>query len=169
MDRKEQIEKLINDGLTVGSNFHMQADVIIDPSHVWLIEIGENVTLAPRVHILAHDASTKKELGYTKIGKVLIGNNVFIGASSIILPNVKIGNKVIVGAGSVVSKDVPDNSVVAGTPAKFICTYDEYMDKNRKKMETSPIFGAEYTVSGGITDELKKEMKEKLNGIGYIV
>lgn len=43
----------------MGDNFHAQEGVIIDPGHCWLIEIGNNVTLAPRVHILAHDASTK--------------------------------------------------------------------------------------------------------------
>ena len=49
-----------------------------------------------------------------------IGNNSVIGVRSIILPGVKIGNNVIVGAGSVVTKDIPDNSIVAGNPAKII-------------------------------------------------
>lgn len=60
-------------------------EVIIDPGHCWLIELGDDVTLAPRVHSLAHDASTKRELGYTRIAKVKIGSNVFIGAGSIVL------------------------------------------------------------------------------------
>lgn len=51
------------------------------------------------MQILAHDASTKRYLGYTKIGRVLIGNNVFVGAGTIILPSVAIGNNVIIGAG----------------------------------------------------------------------
>lgn len=169
MDRNEYIEMVKANGAIIGSNFHMQADVIIDPSHAWLIEIGDNVTLAPRVHILAHDASTKKQLGYTKIGKVKIGNNVFVGASAIILPNVKIGDKVIIGAGTVVTKNIPENSVVVGNPAKVICKYDEYMDKNENLLKTAPIFGVEYTLNGGITAEMKEEMKNKLNGIGYIL
>ncbi|MFQ6827743.1 MAG: DapH/DapD/GlmU-related protein [Faecalimonas sp.] len=49
--------------------------------------------------ILAHDASTKQELGYTLVKPVKIGNNVFIGAGSIILPGVTIGNRVIIGSG----------------------------------------------------------------------
>ena len=66
---------------------------IIDDSHCSLISIGDNVTFAPRVHILTNDASTKKFLGYTKFGKVSVGNNVFVGAGSIICsPNVTIGN-----------------------------------------------------------------------------
>ncbi len=50
----------------MGDNFHAQEGVIIDPGHCWFIEIGNNVTLAPRVHILAHDASTKKYFGIYK-------------------------------------------------------------------------------------------------------
>ena len=80
-------EKLIKMGLKVGKNFGRLNGVILDPSHCWLIEIGDNVTMAPRVHILAHDASTKTFLDYTKIGKVTIGNNVFIGADSVVLQN----------------------------------------------------------------------------------
>lgn len=106
-------------------------ECIIDPGHCWLISIGDNVTLAPRVHILAHDASTKRILGYTLIGRVTIGNNVFIGAGSIILPNVKIGNNVIVGAGSVVSRTIPDNSAALGTPARIICSYEEFVEKRK--------------------------------------
>lgn len=65
---------LVERGLTVGKNFQPQPGCILDPSHCWLITIGDDVTLAPRVHILAHDASTKMFLGYTKIGLVTIGN-----------------------------------------------------------------------------------------------
>ena len=70
------------EGLKVRKNFNAQSGCIIDNSHCWLIEIGNNVTLAPRVHILVHDASTKFALGYTKIE-----NNIFIGASTTILSN----------------------------------------------------------------------------------
>ena len=124
-------EKLIKMGMKVGKNFGRLNGVILDPSHCWLIEIGDNVTIAPRVHILCHDASTKQFLGYTKIGRVNIGNNVFIGAESVILSGVNIGNNVIIGANSTVTHNVPDNSVVAGTPAKIICSLDEYLSKEK--------------------------------------
>ena len=52
-------QELVNRGLKVGKNFSRMNQAIIDDSHTWLIEIGDDVTLAPRVHILAHDASTK--------------------------------------------------------------------------------------------------------------
>ena len=110
-------EKLISMGMKVGKNFKRLNGVILDPSHCWLIEIGDNVTMAPNVHVLCHDASTKQFLGYTKIGRVNIGNNVFIGAETVILPGVNIGNDVVIGANSTVTKDIPDGVVLAGSPA----------------------------------------------------
>ena len=169
IDDRSQLEIAVENGLKLGNNVHIMDECILDPGHCWLIEIGNNVTLAPRVHILAHDASTQKELGRTKIGLVKVGDNVFIGAGSIILPNTHIGDKVIIGAGSVVSKDIPSNSVAVGNPAKVIMTYDSYMEKNRVWMTTRREFDASYII-GTITEEKKQEMVSKLqNGIGYIV
>lgn len=59
-------------------------------------------------------------LGYGKNGIPVIGDNVSLGASVTIIGNIRIGNNVVVGAGSVVVKDVPDNCVVAGNPAKIV-------------------------------------------------
>lgn len=166
---KLPLQKLIKRGLRVGENFKPQPYCNIDSSHCWLISIGNNVTLAPRVQILAHDASTKIYLDYTKVGRVNIGNNVFVGAGSIILPNVTIGNNVIVGAGSIVSRDIKDNCVVAGNPARVICTLDKYISKNKELMKESPIYNEEYTILGGINKEKKDKMVEELSEcIGYI-
>ena len=63
-------EKLISMGMKVGKNFGRLNGVILDPSHCWLIEIGDNVTMAPRVHVLCHDASTKPFLNYTNLNSV---------------------------------------------------------------------------------------------------
>jgi maltose O-acetyltransferase len=136
----QHLEKLLKRGLKVGKNFSRMGGVIIDPSHCYHITIGDNVTLAPRVHILAHDSSTFMFLGKTRVANVTIGNNVFIGAGSIILSGVHIGNRVIVGAGSIVTKDIPDNSVAAGNPAKVICTIDDYLKKEKSKMRPENIF-----------------------------
>lgn len=147
-------EDLIALGLTVGENFSRQEKTLIDQSHCWLITIGDDVTLAPRAHILAHDASTKKALGYTRIGVVNIGNNVVIGANS------------------VVSRDIPDNSVAIGNPAKVICTYDEFVSRKKKELENNPCFDESYTLRNPkISEDMKKEMKEKLekSKIGYVV
>lgn len=163
---KEHVER----GLVVGKNFKMQNEVIIDSSCTWLIEIGDNVTLAPRVHILAHDASMKKFLNYAKIGKIKIGNRVFIGAGTIVLPGVTIGNDVVIGAGSVVTKSIPDGHVAVGNPAKIVCTLDDFLGKKRKEMAHCPCFGDEFTVKEKISDEMKNQMKCQMqDGFGYII
>ena len=153
-------------GLQIGGGCSIQPHCIIDPQHCWLISIGDNVTLAPRVHILAHDASTKRTLGYTKIGLVTIGDNVFIGAGSIILPGVSIGANTIIGAGSVVIKDVPGGVVAAGNPAEVIKDVGAYYGAEAENMASLPTFDASYTFSGGITPEMKNEMIGRLRKAG---
>lgn len=163
-------EKLISMGMKVGKNFERMHGVILDNSHCWLIEIGDNVTLAPRVHILCHDASTKKFLNYTKIGRVSIGDDVFIGAESVVLPGVTIGSRVVIGANSTVTHDISDNSVAAGSPARVICTLDEYIEKERQRMKTAPCYDESYTLRGALIEEKKQKQRDELkNGvIGYI-
>lgn len=100
------------------------------------LKIGNNVTLTG-VQILTHDASLVKFIGNdcNKVGRIEIGNDVFVGVGSIILPNVHIGNNVIVGAGSVVTKDIPDNSVAVGNPARVICSCEEYINKHKEAIK----------------------------------
>lgn len=89
------------------------------------IEIGENSTLAFRVTILTTASPNApynllKDI-YKPISKpVTIGDNVWIGACSVILPGVTIGNMSVVAAGSVVTKDIPPHTLVAGVPARII-------------------------------------------------
>ncbi len=163
-------EQLTKQGMIVGKNFERMNNVLIDDSHPWLIEIGDNVTLAPRVHILAHDASTKKFVGYTKIGNVKIGNNVFVGAETVILPGISIGDNVIIGANSTVTKNIPSNSVVVGSPAKVICSLENYLKKEKENMEHSPVYGEDYTLRGHINNEKKKQQKKELESMkGFVV
>lgn len=170
-DKPDLIEHYRKNGMKVGSNFHMLEGCIIDDSHYWLIEIGDNVTLAPRVHLLAHDASTKMHLNYTKIKNVTIGNKVFIGAGSIVMPGVTIGDNVIIGAGSVVTRDVDPDSVYAGNPAKRICGIEEYLAKEQARMTDDKTFGEDYTLRQAVGADKKAHMKRVLeqNGIGFVI
>lgn len=162
-------EKLISMGMKVGKNFGRLNGVILDPSHCWLIEIGDDVTLAPRVHILCHDASTKTFMNYTKIGNVTIGNRVFIGAESVILPGVTIGNDVVIGANSTVTHNISSNSVAVGSPARVICTLEEYIQKEKERMKSAPVYDEAYTLRKDVSMELRLKQKEELDGkIGYI-
>lgn len=161
---------LIKKGLKVGKNFNRMFGVIIDPSHCHHITIGDDVTLAPRVHILAHDASLKVYLGYARIGNVEIGNRVFIGADSIIMPGVKIGDDVIIGANSTVTHSVPSGTVVAGTPAKKICSTKEYIEKHESFMKYRPKYCSTYSFRNNPSVQMRNLMKEDLSDMlpGYI-
>ena len=162
-------ERLISMGMKVGKDFGRLNGVILDPSHCWLIEIGDHVTMAPRVHILCHDASTKQFLGYTKIGRVTIGNNVFIGAETVVLPGVTIGDNVIIGANSTVTHDIPSGMVAVGSPARVIGTTEAYIAKEKARMADAPCYGEDYTLRKNASMEKRMKQKNELLGkIGYI-
>ena len=145
---EQSLKKLKKRGLVIGEDFYIQDGVYIDPAHCWHIRIGNNVTLAARVHILAHDGSTKHllGLGYTRVSNVTIGDHVFIGVGTIVLPGVTIGNNVLIGAGSVVSRDIPDNSVAVGNPARVVSSLDDYVNREKGRMKDNNLFGEEYTL-----------------------
>ena len=85
------------------------------------------------------------------------------------LPGVSIGNNVIIGANSTVTKNIPDNTVAAGSPAKIICSLEAYLSKNREKMKKAPVYGVDYTLRGDLTDDKKEQMVKELEGqMGYI-
>ena len=108
----------------------------------YLITLGNNVTIASDVRFITHDGAIgvlrcnedykDKDL----LAPIVVGNNVFIGIRSIILPGVHIGDNVIIGAHSLVVKDIPNDTVAAGSPAKPICTIKQFSEKLRhsKKM-----------------------------------
>lgn len=106
-------------------------------AEAYLIELGDYVQITDGVHLFTHGGGwviRHYEGGitdYDSFGKVVIGNNVYIGNNACIMPGVTIGNNVVIGAASVVTKNVPDNVVVAGNPARIINTIDNYC----KKME----------------------------------
>lgn len=133
-------------GVTIGENFD-GPDSAIDYCFGHLVTIGDNVTISGTT-ILAHDGSTKKFLGYSKVAPVTIGDNVFIGYGCIVLPGVTIGSNVIVGAGTVISRDIPDNVVVVrGTESAYrvLCTFEEYIEKQRRRMVELPVSNILFT------------------------
>lgn len=94
------------------------------------VEIGDHVGLSPSSVILTHGCWQSTINGYgTKVGPVIIGSGTIVGYRAIILPNVTIGHDANIGAGAVVSKNVPDNTIVGGVPAKVITGPPDYPKK----------------------------------------
>ena len=107
--------------IEVGENFYANVNCIM--LDVGKITIGDNVLFGPNVSIYTaghpiHPES--RNSGYEYGIPVTIGSNVWIDGSCVILPGVSIGNNVVIGAGSVVTKDIPDNVCAAGNPCRVI-------------------------------------------------
>ena len=96
-----------------------------------LIKIGDRVTISSEVGFCTHDNAIIKAIpGKTDVvGKIVIGNDCFVGMRSLRMDGVTLGDHCIVAAGSVVTKSFPPNSVIGGNPAKTICTINEYAEK----------------------------------------
>lgn len=105
-------------------------------SEPYLITIGNHVQITSGVKFFTHGAGflLRKEIpDFDTFGKIIIKDNVYIGNNVLIMPGVTIGNNVLIGAGSVVTKSIPDNSIVAGNPAKIISDYKSYYEKYKLK------------------------------------
>ncbi|MBQ5336276.1 MAG: acyltransferase [Oscillospiraceae bacterium] len=114
------------------------------PLHSEMISLGNNVHVASKVLFITHDAihlclnnyeksiTGKRGSFKEQVGRISVGDNVFIGSNCSILYNVKIGNNVIVGAGTLVNKDIPDNSVAVGVPVRVIGSFDDFVKKRRE-------------------------------------
>lgn len=103
----------------------------------WMITLGSNVHITDGVKFITHDGGTllyRNQVPDLEITKpIFVGDNVYIGNNVIVLPGVTIGSNVVIGAGAVVAKDIPDNSVAVGVPARVIKTADEYLEKIKKE------------------------------------
>lgn len=138
-DSDSYIKYLRQRGANIGERvkIYVLRNTTIDMTRPWLIDIGDDVQITEGVTILTHgyDWSVLKGV-YGEVlgssGGVKIGNNVFIGMKTTILKGVHIGNNVIIGANSLVNKDIPDNCVVAGNPAKVIMPLEQYYEKRKK-------------------------------------
>lgn len=143
------IETYRRKGVTIGENT-MLLNVRVSSSLAGdEFRIGNNCVLT-NCSLIGHDASPAMFLPELRQSDdvtvprrtykrpICIGDNVFVGFGAIITPGVKIGNNVIVGAGAVVTRDVGDNVVVAGNPAREVCHIDAFIEKHRRRLQQNP-------------------------------
>jgi acetyltransferase-like isoleucine patch superfamily enzyme len=134
-------------GVNIGKNPHFYGRVEWG-SEPWIITIGDNVHITGGCKFIAHDGGTLifrdrvPDLEITK--PITVGNNVYIGEDSLILLGVHIGSNVVIGARSVVTRDIPENSVAAGVPARVIKSSEEYFKKiQRESLHLGSLKGKE--------------------------
>jgi maltose O-acetyltransferase len=143
---KGELAQLRRKGLRYGRGLNVQRGADISDPH--LVTIGDWVTLGPYSQLVAHDASHKRLIGYTRVGRITIGDKVFIGQRATILPGVTVGDGSIVAAGAVVISDVPARAIVAGNPARVVRELtDEYL--TQKQAEAESLLIGKYDVPGG--------------------
>ncbi|MED9970162.1 MAG: acyltransferase [Ruminococcus sp.] len=115
----------------------IEDNVYIDPTNYGLLTIEQGVTVSRNVTLLVHDYSISNIFVYNNenvtgagiFKPIVLKENCFVGSGAILLPGTIVGKNSIVGAGSVVKGTVPDNTVVAGNPAKAIKSLQEYYEK----------------------------------------
>lgn len=137
-------------GVTIGQNCHI-SDKRHWSSEPYLVTIGDDCDITEGVVFHTHGGGSimrSKYPDFDSFGKIQIGNYVYIGAFSQVMPGVTIGDNVLVAAGSVVTKSVPSGYVVGGNPAKIICKTESFIERNEKYN----------THSKGMTLEQKKFM-----------
>ena len=120
-------------GVTIGE--HCLIDTRNWPSEPYLITIGNNCAITHDVSIHTHGGGrAARQLcpDFDTFGKVVIEDWAYIGAYSQIMPGVTIGEGALVAAGSVVTKSVPPHTVVGGNPARYICTTEEFYERNKQ-------------------------------------
>jgi maltose O-acetyltransferase len=145
LQRKGYRAQLRRHGLRHGERFGVDLAVRFTDPH--LVTIGDDVGIGAFTELIGHDASHKRFIGHTRVGRITIGNNVFIGHSAIILPGVTIGDETIVAAGAVITRDVPPHTIVAGNPAKVIRELTpEYWEQKRAEAESQLI--GKYDIPG---------------------
>ena len=141
------VQFLRNGGAKIGDGtyFYGPEKHPVDETSLPWIEIGKFCRITSGVVILGHDYSyaVLRSIYHCMLMKTpeatIIGNNVFIGMNSIVMPGVRIGDNVVVGAGSVVTKNVSSNTVVGGNPATVLCSLDDYYSKLARDFEQSAI------------------------------
>jgi maltose O-acetyltransferase len=138
--RERRWEHLRAQGMRLGGDVWLPDSTWIDPDYCFLISIGDHCGFGEECLILAHDAQMDEFLDAGRIGKVVIHESCHIGARTTILPGVEIGPRTIVGANSTVSRSLPPDTVCAGNPARVICSLDEYLAKNRKRIAENTTF-----------------------------
>jgi len=171
-------EKFRKQGAKVGKNCSLQIDYLA--SEPYLVEIGNNVSIAVGVSLITHDGASvifRDEFPAVRyFGKIIIEDNCFIGARSIITAGVRIGEGSIVGPMSVVIRDVKPGSLVIGNPAIQVSTVEKYKERCLKEWKRQGLDKFDHLFEGRdkfevqeimMSREFRKKLEEHLLSIDF--
>lgn len=146
------IKELRKRGAIIGKNCNFYSGLDVFSTEPYLVSVGDYVVISTDVKFYCHDGSvsvTNRLYGESNdlIGKIKVGSNCFIGHGAILLRGTIIGDNTIIGAGSIVKGVFPSNVVIAGVPAKVICSIEEFYKKNMSSLFST----------GGMDNQTKKD------------
>lgn len=146
--QQKYIKSLKKSGIKIGMGCEIYKDVDFG-SEPYLIKIGNHVRITTGCKFITHDGGVwvlrklYKNEEIDLFGKIEIGDNVHIGMNTIIMPGVTIGNNVVIGCGAIVTKNIPDNEVWCGIPAKRIKSIDDYFEQHQDNFDYTKLFSYE--------------------------
>ena len=156
----KKIKMLRERGIKIGEGCEIYSNITWG-SEPYLISIGNNVRITAGCKFVTHDGGvwTLRKMKLLEnadvFGRISIGDNVHIGLNTIIMPGVTIGNNCVIGCGAVVTKDIPDNTVAVGIPARPIKSIDDYYQKVKQNCD--------YTKNMSLKEK-EMYLKKKYNG-----
>lgn len=135
MNKKQYINYLRKEGVQIGEGCDIAKSSVFG-NEPWLVKIGNNVRITRNVQFVTHDGGiwTLRKMGLVEsnavsYGNIVIGDNCNISWNVVIMPGVRIGKNCVVGTGAIVTKNIPDNSVAVGVPARVVESIEEYAEK----------------------------------------
>ena len=121
-ENRERIARLRARGVQIGEECWVLTENF--STEPYLVQLGRHVGVAGGVQFITHDGSVwllrEQRPDVQHFGRIVVGDNTFIGHNAIVLPGTTIGRDCLVGAGSVVRGEIPDNSVVVGNPGRVV-------------------------------------------------
>ncbi len=123
-------------GAQIGEDCHIGIRKLA--SEPFLVKLGNKVIISNNALFVTHTSGWNfrdRIPDLHSFGKIVVGDNCYIGANAILLPNISIGDNCIVAAGAIVTKDVPPNSIAAGAPARVVGNIEDFYQKIKKNWE----------------------------------
>ena len=162
-------EKLRAMGMHIGQGVNLPASTWVDTSACYAISIGDWCGFGEQCLILSHDAQMDEFIDAGLVARITIHESCHFGSRTVILPGVEVGPRTVVGANSVVSRSLPPDTVCAGTPAKVICSLDEYLERHLSRLAAGRKFPwTEYNTNDWTVERREELLAALREGPVYI-